>query len=193
MGDGGRKTFNQLQIGDSVKTVHIHGLDLDETTYTMNTWVGNYNDFVSNIYVKETQVTFIYTSPQISQLFLRVTLNDGITQWDELEDSPILVKVGETIRFKDFGSLQIGDSIVTFNFETNLPEIKTIQSIDVVFKEDQILGSLDVEPDDVYMPLVSQYITLIQHNACGKSCKGTNCGNAYACGDCTPFQCGYKK
>ena len=182
-----------LQIGDSVKTVHIHGLDLDETTYKMNTWVGNYNDFTSNIYLKETQVASIHTSPQISQLFLRVTLNDGITQWDELEDSPILVKVGDTIMFKDFGALQIGDSIVTFNFETNLPEIKTIQSIDVVFKEDQILGSLDVEPDDVYMPLVSQYITLIQHNQCNKGCRGSNCANAYYCGDCSPFQCGYKK
>jgi hypothetical protein len=193
MGDGGRKTFNQLQIGDSVKTVHIHGLDLDETTYTMNTWVGNYNDFTSNIYLKETQVTAIHSSPTISQLFLRVTLNDGVTQWDELEDSPILVKVGETIMFKDFGGLQVGDSIVTFNFETNLPEIKNIQSIDVVFKDDQILGSLDVEPDDVYMPLVSQYITLIQHNQCNKGCRAGNCGNAYQCGDCTPFQCGYKK
>jgi hypothetical protein len=193
MGDGGRKTFNQLQIGDSVKTVHIHGLDLDETTYTMNTWVGNYNDFTSNIYLKETQVTSIHSSPTISQLFLRVTLNDGVTQWDELEDSPILVKVGETIMFKDFGALQLGDSIVTFNFETNLPEIKNIQSIDVVFKDDQILGSLDVEPEDVYMPLVSQYITLIQHNLCNKGCKATNCGDAYSCGDCTPFQCGYKK
>ena len=193
MGDGGRKTFNQLQIGDSVKTVHIHGLDLDETTYTMNTWVGNYNDFVSNIYVKETQVTFIYTSPQISQLFLRVTLNDGITQWDELEESPLLVKVGETIMFKTFGSLEIGDSIVTFNFETNLPEIKTIQSIDVVFKDEQVLGSLDVEPDDVYMPLVSQYITLIQHNACNKGCKAWGCADASVCGDCAPQQCGNQK
>ena len=193
MGDGGRKTFNQLQIGDSVKTVHIHGLDLDETTYTLNTWVGNYNDFTSNIYLKETQVTAIHSSPTISQLFLRVTLNDGVTQWDELEDSPILVKVGETIMFKDFGALQIGDSIVTFNFETNLPEIKNIQSIDVVFKDDQILGSLEVEPDDVYMPLVSQYITLIQHNLCDKGCKANQCANAYLCADCSPSQCGSKK
>ena len=193
MGDGGRKPFNQLQIGDSVKTIHIAGLGLDESTYTLNEWVGNYNDFVSNIYVKETQVTFIYTSPQISQLFLRVTLNDGITQWDELEESPLLVKVGETIMFKSFGSLEIGDSIVTFNFETNLPEIKTIQSIDVVFKDEQVLGSLDVEPEDVYMPLVSQYITLIQHNACNKGCKSWGCADASLCGDCTPQQCGPQK
>ena len=193
MGDGGRKTFNQLQIGDSVKTVHIEGLNLDESTYTMNEWVGNYNDFASNIYLKETQVTFIYTSPQISQLFLRVTLNDGITQWDELEESPLLVKVGETIMFKTFGSLEIGDSIVTFNFETNLPEIKIIQSIDVVFKDEQVLGSLDVEPEDVYMPLVSQYITLIQHNYCGKGCKSWGCADAQACGDCNPGQCGNQK
>jgi hypothetical protein len=193
MGDGGRKTFNQLQIGDSVKTVYIDGLDLDERTYTLNEWVGNYNDFVSNIYLKESQVTYKYTSPLTSQLFLRVTLDDGVTEWDELEESPLLVKVGETVVFKSFGSLQIGDSIVTFNFETNLPEIKNIQSIEVIFKEDQLLGSMDVEPEDVYMPLVSQYITIIQHNACNKGCKSAQCGNAYLCGDCTPQQCGPQK
>ena len=95
--------------------------------------------------------------------------------------------------FKDFGALQIGDSIVTFNFETNLPEIKTIQSIDVVFKDEQVLGSLDVEPEDVYMPLVSQYITLIQHNACNKGCKSWGCVDETLCNDCTPQQCGPQK
>lgn len=190
MGDGGRKQFNELQIGDSVKTVHIDGLNLDERTYKMFEWVGNYNNFVSNIYLKETQVTSIFKSPAISQLFLRVTLDDGVTEWDDLNETPLLVKVGETIIFKQFGDLQIGDSIVTFNFETNLPEIKNVQSIGVVFKDEQVLGSIDVEPDDVYMPLVSQYITIIQHNLCNKGCKATGCADAYYCGDCTPVFCG---
>ena len=190
MGDGGRKPFNELQIGNSVKTVHIDGLSLDERTYKMFEWVGNYNDFVSNIYLKETQVTSIFKSPAISQLFLRVTLDDGVTEWDDLNETPLLVKVGETIIFKEFGKLQIGDSIVTFNFETNLPEIKNVQSIGVVFKDEQVLGSIDVEPDDVYMPLVSQYITIIQHNACNKGCRATQCADAYYCADCSPIFCG---
>lgn len=190
MGDGGRKQFNELQIGDSVKTIHIAGLDLDERTYKMFEWVGNYNDFISNIYLKETQITSIFKSPEISQLFLRVTLDDGVTEWDDLNETPLLVKVGETIIFKQFGDLQIGDSIVTFNFETNLPEIKNVQSIDVVFKDEQILGSLDVEPEDVYMPLVSQYITIIQHNLCAKGCKSWGCADPTLCGDCTPIFCG---
>ena len=189
MGDGGRKPFNELQIGDSVKTVHVEGLNLDESTYKMFEWVGNYNDFVSNIYLKETQVTSINTSTPLSQLFLRVTLNDGVTEWDDLSETPLLVKVGETMMFKEFGDLQIGDSIITFNFETNLPEIKNVQSIDVVFKDEQVLGSLDVEPDDMYMPLVSQYITIIQHNLCGKGCKSTGCADAYSCFNCSPQNC----
>jgi hypothetical protein len=163
---------------------------IDERTYKMFEWVGNYNDFVSNIYLKETQVTSIFTSPPTSQLFLRVTLDDGVTEWDDLNETPLLVKVGETIIFKEFGELQIGDSIVTFNFETNLPEIKNVQSIDVVFKDEQVLGSIDVEPEDVYMPLVSQYITIIQHNQCNKGCKSTACADAYYCGDCSPIFCG---
>lgn len=190
MGDGGRKPFSELEIGDSVKTVHIEGLSLDERTYKMFEWVGNYNDFVSNIRLKETQVTSIITSPPISQLFLRVTLDDGVTQWDDLNETPLLVKIDETITFKRFGDLEIGDSVVTFNFQTNLPEVKNVQSIDIIFKDDQVLGSLDVEPEDVYMPLVSQYITIIQHNVCNKGCKATKCFDQYYCADCSPQFCG---
>ena len=65
--------------------------------------------------------------------------------------------------------------------------------VDVVFKDEQVLGSLDVEPEDVYMPLVSQYITLIQHNACNKGCKSWGCADETLCNDCTPQQCGPQK
>lgn len=189
MGDNTRKTFSQLQMGDSLKTVHIEGLGLDERTYKMFEWEGSYNLFVQNIQLKETTVTSKIQSPPTSQLFLRVTLNDGTTQWDDVAETPIMVKNNDVISFRRFAELQLGDEVVTYNFETNSPEVKNVQTIDVVFKEDQILGSLDVEPEDVYMPLVSQYITIIQHNFCNKGCKSTGCADPYYCGDCSPVFC----
>ncbi len=189
MGDGSRKTFNNLQIGDTVKSVHIEGLDLDERNYKIFEWVGDYNLFAQNATLQTTQIVAKYQSPPTSRLFLKVTLNDGTTQWNDLADTPILIKEGNNIRFTEFENIQIGTEIVTFNFQTDQVEVKSVTSIEVTFEEDQVLGSLDAEPLDVYLPLVSQYITIIQHNICAKGCKINSCVDTSLCGDCSPVTC----
>jgi len=189
MGDGSKKMFALLEVGDQVKGIHIEGLDLDESSYDLKTWTGNYSDFIQNYNLVTTEVKYTHTSPPTNKLFLRVTLNDGNTQWDDLGISRILIKDNDLIRFTLFENLEVGDEIVTYNFETNSVEIKSIQTIEVVYKENQILGVLDAEPTDLYLPLVSDKITIIQHNLCKALCRSTQCANATQCGDCTTFQC----
>ncbi len=194
MSDGSRKTFENLQKGDQIKAVHIEGLPINEGGYNLATWTGDYNTFIQNYQTVTTEVVDIYQSPPISQLFLRVTLNDNETQWDDLVDTQILIKDNELIKFKRFSELSVGDNVITHNFQTNLMEVKQIQEIGVVFKEGQILGSLDAEPVDVYLPLVSQYVTIVQHNVCTlKFCRPSGCLNPTNCNDCTTAQCEIQK
>lgn len=189
LSNGGRIPFSELQIGDGIKSLHIQGLDLNEATYNLFNWTGSYTTFIENFSLVDSNVVSKLSSPPIGQLFLKVTLNDGVTEWDDLPQSPILTKNGDVIAFKELGDLEIGSEIITFNFQTNIPEVKSIQSFGVVFKDEQILGSLDVEPVDLYLPLVSQHITVVQHNNCNKTCRENACADSYYCYSCTPAYC----
>ena len=189
MADGTKKTFDSIVIGDQLKSVHIEGLPLQEGGYYTTEWRGNYQEFINNFSLVDTQVTDVYESNPISQLFLRITLNDGL-QWDDLQDSHILFKDGELIRFKMLMDVNVGDDMIFVNFETNQAEIKTIQSIEVIYKEEQKLGWLGVEPIDVYLPLIGPVVAIIQHNICDKGCKSNVCADPTLCEDCSKSFCG---
>lgn len=188
MSNGTRKPFSSLVLGDSVKTLHIEGLNLDETTYDLETWTGNYLEFIQNLTVISSSVSTTRVSQPISQLFIKLTLDDG-TQWDDTKQSPLLVKDGDTIKFKRVNNMEIGDTIVTYNFETLEIELKIIQNMEIIFKENEVLGSLDVEPVDLYLPFVSGDIAVIQHNLCRPFCISNGCANFSACGNCSFYQC----
>ena len=83
----------------------------------------------------------------------------------------------------------IGDTIVTYNFVDEQVELKTISNLEIVFEENQILGSLDVEPIDLYLPFVATDFTIVQHNRCRPWCNQNGCNDATDCGDCTWYYC----
>jgi hypothetical protein len=115
-------------------------------------------------------------------------MDDG-TEWDDVKLSPLLVKDGDVIKFKRVNDMAIGDVIITYNFESSEVELKTIQNMEIIFKENQILGSLDVEPVDLYLPFVSANSTLIQHNRCSGACSNNGCADGFACGNCSFYVC----
>lgn len=189
LADGTKKQFINVVIGDQVKAIHIEGLPILERNYDTYAWVGNYNDFVNNFNLTPSTVTNTIQSQPVDRLYLRITLNDG-TQWDDIQGSTVLFKVGDTVRFKQMLDCKLGDEVIFVNFETTQPEVKVIQSMEVIYKENQILGSLDIEPIDVYLPLISERISLIQHNQCvSKFCRPA-CSNFTYCQDCAGSVCG---
>ena len=188
MMDGSRKTFYSLILGDSIKSLHIQGLDLDESTYQLQSWTGTYSDFIENFSIISSAVVATRESQPVSQLFIKITMDDG-TEWDDVKLSPLLVKDGDVIKFKRVNDMAIGDVIITYNFESSEVELKTIQNMEIIFKENQILGSLDVEPVDLYLPFVSANSTVIQHNRCTKGCASNACFDSFACGNCSFYVC----
>lgn len=188
MSDGSRKSFSSLVLGDSVKSLHIDGLDLDENTYELDSWTGSYSDFITNMSIITSAVAATRESQPVSQLFIRLTTGDG-TEWDDVKRSPLLVKDGDVIKFKRVNDMVVGDVIITYNFELLEIELKTIQNMEIIFKENQILGSLDVEPVDMYLPFVSANSALIQHNRCMSGCASNSCFDYFACGNCSFYVC----
>lgn len=190
MADGSRKSFANLEVNDSVKSINVASLPLDETEYKVEEWTGSHTDFIANFAVSQTAIV-VKTSKSTSDLFIRITLEDGTT-WDDLPATEILVRNADVIRFKRVNNLEIGDVLELFSTETETIVNKTITNLEILFKENQVVGTMDVEPLDLFLPLVSNAFAIVQHNACNVNfCSqfGNQCYNYGKCGNCGYYQC----
>lgn len=190
MADGSRKLFSELEVNDSVKSVDIASLPLDETEYKVEDWTGSHTDFIANFAVSETAIV-VKTTKTTSDLFIRITLDNEI-EWDDLPATEVLVRNGDVIRFKRVNTLEVGDVMELFSTETETIVNKTVTNLEILFKEDTIVGTMDVEPKDLFLPLVTNTFAIIQHNACNVNfCSGfgNSCYAYGKCGNCSYYQC----
>jgi len=193
MADGTRKEFSQLETGDNVKSISLATLPLDETEYRVSEWTGSHTEFIANFEVSQTAVVVKTTKTQ-NTFFIRITLDDTI-EWDDLPGTQILIREDDVIRFKTVNELEVGDVMELFSTETETVVSKTVTNLEITFKENTDIGAIDVEPIDLFLPLVTNTFAIIQHNACNSNfCKqyGQDCNFFYKCTDCTPGQCPVK-
>ena len=193
MGDDSLKPFVQVVEGDVVKSILITGLPENEDVYNTATWTGSYTDFIDNFKMDTATVVAKTQSDTIDDLFVKITLEDGIN-WDDTTGTRILIKNGDVIEFKHVNDLVIGDVITMVNVLDNTIVNKTIQNLEPVFKYNVVMGDIDVETKDVYLPIVGNNLALIQHNACTYSfCFMYNiypqCTIISRCSTCGPTQC----
>jgi hypothetical protein len=190
MADGTRKQFTELEVGDSVKSISIATLPLDETEYKVSEWTGSHTEFIANFAVSETAVVVKTTKTQ-NTFFIRITLEDSVI-WDDLPSTEILVREGDIIKFKRVNELEVGDVMELFSTETETIVSKAVTDLEITFKENTDVGTIDVEPLDLFLPLVTNTFAIVQHNACNASfCKqySQDCNFYFKCTDCDYFQC----
>ena len=193
MADGTRKEFSQLETGDNVKSISLATLPLDETEYRVSEWTGSHTEFIANFEVSQTAVVVKTTKTQ-NTFFIRITLDDTI-EWDDLPGTEILIREDDVIRFKTVNELEVGDVMELFSTETETIVSKAVTNLEITFKENTDIGTIDVEPLDLFLPLVTNTFAIIQHNACNSGfCKqyGYDCNFYFKCTDCSPSQCPVK-
>lgn len=178
MGDGSFSTFASCSADDIVKALDLPGLDLDEQTYDITEWTGSYTETVTSASLVNTVVVTKHSSNATNEYFNHITLNDGNT-FDDISSTTLLIKSGSEVKFKPIGQAEIGDEIVMYNVSSSNVEVKTITNINTIWKEDTVLGSMDVEPYDLFLPFVHNDYTIIQHNPCVQPQCGYN--------SCAPF------
>jgi len=195
MADGSIKIFDDIVVGDQVKSIAIPDLDDDEVIANMNTWTGSFQNFSENFYVTSSQVIDKIESQELSDLFIRITFEDG-TQWDDNETSHILVKEGDNIRFKTVNDFVVGDVVECIETINYTLVHKTVSNLNIIFKENIRLGEINVEAKDVFLPLVANNLAVIQHNVCNAICssrgKWPSCQSYAQCGNCNPASCTQK-
>jgi hypothetical protein len=194
MSDNTKKTFAELNENDMIKSISFSQLPLDETSYDLDTWTGSHSDFLADFSPNQTTVVVKSTSPTVSDIFIKITLDDETT-WDDLPRTQLLVKESATdvIRFKTVNNLEIGDVLELYSTETETIVNKTITGLEIIFKENQIVGSMDTEPIDLFLPLVANTYAIIQHNACNQPFCQLGVPQCYIypkCNTCSPGQCG---
>jgi len=196
MGDNSFKSFGDLAVGDVVKSILITGLPENENEYTTADWTGSYTDFVNNFAMDTAMVVSKDESNAIDDLFVRITLEDGIT-WDDNLGTHILIKNDDVIKFKHVNDLVIGDVIEMVNVLDNTVVNKTIQNLEPVFKYGVVMGDIDVESKDIFLSIIENNLALIQHNRCDAGCssKGLypSCKSFTQCSQCSTIQCQPKK
>lgn len=195
MGNDSFKPFADLIAGDVVKSILITGLPENEKEYNINTWAGSYSDFVNNFAMDTAVVISKFQTNPIDDLFVRITLEDGIT-WDDHTGTRFLTKNGDVIKFKNVNELIIGDEIEMVNVLDNTIVNKTIQNLAPVFKYGVIMGDIDVETKDVYLSIIQNNLALIMHNTCASpKCKlmisnfYPSCVSWANCNNCNALNC----
>ena len=194
MGDGTQKVATELVAGDIIKTIDIKDLPIHERDYKTSEWTGSLSRLLSESDVSTTTVDTV-TFVEETMIFTKITTTNG-TVWSDLPTSEILVKEGDdTIKFKHLSEFSVGEEIVFLNIQSETFIVDTISSIEYEFKTITI-GEIDVEPLDVFLPILDGGIAMIQHNACKTSLCSTQSPcpnyNVLACNTCTPSQCAAK-
>ena len=196
MADGTYSTFESCSADDQVKALDLPGLDLEEQSYDVTDWTGSYSDTVISSSLVDTTVVSKRTSGIVNEYFSRITLDDSNT-FEDIASTMLLIKSGSLVKFKTIAQSEVGDEIVMYNVSSSAVEIKTVTSIDTVWRENTTLGSMDVEPYDLFLPFVHNDYTLIQHNPCQQPQCGYNSCNPgiggfqgnRACNTCFSSQC----
>ena len=96
----------------------------------------------------ETSSVVSIISESVEDLFVRVTLNDG-TSFDDAPENEIYTVISgsnDITRFEFINKLLVGDKIVYFESGSSNHVTKEISSLDIVYKDNFYIYSVDIEP-----------------------------------------------
>jgi hypothetical protein len=157
---------SELEIGDSLKTINLYGLeDNDNESYVLQ-FTGNTNDIFSASTISSTTIQSISTKNE--NVWLKNIVLDNGLKFSDISESKLLVKRDGVLRFVSFYLIQNTDEVVVVNRNTNVFEARGIVSNYYTFSNETIYA-IDVENIDVYLTMdestSSPDFFIIQHNA----------------------------
>ena len=153
-------TVGSLEITDTVKTVDLYGLGIDDHPLM-------YREPKENVLTGSTLTTASVIGKDIDEIGTfrcKVTFNNGKV-YDDTSDSLILKVFGGKTSFNKLSNCFVNDEIFVGNVNTNVLDTLTITNVEYYF--DVFNGiNIDVEDEDVFLrPLGDDNETfIIKHN-----------------------------
>ena len=201
--DGSTKVFlpdnsltllSSLNINDTVKSISIPDLPLNEAGVSLATWTGSSENLMQNFLIDTTDLVDIVKRQNYIGFFYNVELTDGI-KFSDVGHAMVLKKeivTGETsnqeiIKFVEYRFLQPGDTMIVFDSETNSLAEKTILSITFSYDEVEVYA-VNFEQLDTFLTSEENGLRygLLTHNY-SYDCKSVtaNCVLCYECSNGT--------
>jgi hypothetical protein len=164
--DGSLVSPSQLEIGDSLMSINLYGLDDVDTAAYVSQYTGNTEDVFSGSTISATTIQSISTKNE--NVWLRNIVLDNGLKFSDIDESKLLIKRDGVLKFKSFYQITNTDEIVIVNKNNNLFETRGIVSNFYTFSNENIY-SIDVEDIDLYLTMDESTETpeffIIQHNA----------------------------
>ena len=193
--DGTTIPYSEVSKGMSVQSIAITNLPLEsDGSGSYVNWVTNDTDLIANSSYGISQVrAFNYNT--VNDWLFNIVLDNGF-EWNDGYFTKLLVKKvgGDEIKFSNVEDLEINDVIYFWNSSTSEYVTNYVTSITPIWMENQILYTIDIAPNDIYLTTAYDDIKFVQHNLIQCDCcyfYGQNYCNsgAFCCGPGCP-QCG---
>lgn len=153
--DGSNTLLSSLVVGDSIKSINIPGLDLNETNFNFLTWSSSFNDVMSGYTTSTASLQKMEEKESWVGWFVEFTTSDGIT-FSDASQAEILIKSGETdnyvVKFVSYAMIKVNDIVLLFDNQTNTLVEKVIQSKYHTFGKSNVFVA-DFEQLDVFLSL----------------------------------------
>jgi hypothetical protein len=159
--DGNTKFVKDLQVGEVVKSINFSNLP---TTADEN-WSGSYSDTINNYSISSSTLVAEESGLYFGKIVTITT--DTNSEFSDVPHARIMVKENENILFQNYFSLKVGDTLLSYDSQTNLLIESTITNVNYKF-EKLYAYVLDFETFDLFLTLEEtesqQRYGLITHN-----------------------------
>lgn len=177
MSDGTTKNISQLMLADQVKSLDftdLNNVSASAEDDSLESWEGTFAKTSESLTGVTTNVNN-KQSKEVKTLFIRVTLENGLTWVDSPQSTFYFEEVDSTdTRWDSVNKLVVGDKLILTNSENVLVK-SAVTSLTIEYFE-QTVYELDVEPYDVFLTDLGQGYYGIMHNNCD-CCAWSYCGN----------------
>ena len=149
--DGSITNPSNLNIGDSVKSIIFSTLPTSNLFSTSEEqWSGSFIDTTTNYTVSSSVLQNEFSMDYFGALVIFETDTDST--FSDLKHAYIMVKDGDYVKFKQYGNLSIGDTIIQYDTQTD--QLITANITNISYKFDKFVGyTLDFEESDLFLTL----------------------------------------
>jgi hypothetical protein len=187
--DGTSIPYTEISKEMDVQSIAISNLPLESNNSgSYINWVTTDSELMDNSSLSVSKVqSFSYKV--VNDWLFKIVLDNGF-EWNDAFFTKLLVKKAgdDVIKFTSVENLGIDDTIYFWDTSTNEYVANIITSINPTWVENQILYSIDISPNYIYLTSAYDTIKFVQHNfiglddcSCCFSFGYNNCGMDLCC------------
>jgi len=148
--------LSSLNLNDTVKSINIPNLPIDEANVNLNQWSGSYTNLMQNFNVDSSSLVDIVKRENYIGFFWTLECSDGI-KFSDVSQAIILKKELESgsidnyvVKFAQYSQIQPNDTLILFDSQTNSLVEKTVENVTLSYDEVEVYA-VNFEQFDLFL------------------------------------------